>query len=51
MHTVETKGGFRKATFTIENRSLPGNPKTIHLAAMSILGTLKRISSRWKLES
>ena len=46
MHQVEIKGDFGEATFSITNNALPENPKTSYLAAMSILGTLKRMESR-----
>src|SRR5699024_2149298 len=46
MHQVEIKGDFGEATFTSTNNALPKNPKTIYLAAMSILCTLKRMESR-----
>lgn len=43
IHQVEIVGDFGEATFTIKNNPLPQNPKTSYLAAMSILGTLKRM--------
>ena len=43
IHQVEIAGDFGEATFTIKNNPLPQNPKTSYLAAMSILGTLKRM--------
>lgn len=49
IHTIDINGDFGKATITVENQPLPENPKTSYLAAMSILGTLQRISSRWKI--
>lgn len=48
-HQVEIKGDFGSATFSIKNNSLPDNPKTSYLAAMSILGTLKRINGNVKI--
>ncbi len=44
IHQVEVKGDFGEASFQITNQPLPENPKTSYLAALSILGTLKRIS-------
>ncbi|MGM8216425.1 aspartate dehydrogenase [Bacillaceae bacterium W0354] len=43
VHHVEVKGDFGEASFTISNNPLPENPKTSYIAAMSILGTLKRL--------
>lgn len=43
IHQVEMTGDFGEATFIIKNNPLPQNPKTSYLAAMSILGTLKRM--------
>ena len=43
IHQVEIAGDFGEAMFTIKNNPLPQNPKTSYLAAMSILGTLKRM--------
>lgn len=49
IHEVKVKGDFGSATFSITNNPLPENPKTSYLAAMSILGTLKRIKGNIKL--
>lgn len=46
IHKIEIKGGFGEATFVVKNNPLPKNPKTSYLAAMSIIGTLKRINSQ-----
>lgn len=46
IHQVEMTGDFGEATFTIKNNPLPANPKTSYLAAMSILGTLKKIKRK-----
>ncbi|MGA4519123.1 aspartate dehydrogenase [Solibacillus silvestris] len=46
IHQVEMTGDFGEATFTIKNNPLPANPKTSYLAAMSILGTLKKIKQK-----
>ena len=45
IHTITAKGDFGEAVFTIKNEPLPTNAKTSHLAAMSIIGTLERISA------
>lgn len=42
LHTITTQGAFGKATFQIENEALPTNSRTSYLAAMSVIGTLKR---------
>ncbi|WP_087974690.1 aspartate dehydrogenase [Oceanobacillus rekensis] len=49
MHSVEIMGDFGEATFSITNNPLPENPKTSYLAAMSILGTLKRIDGKVRI--
>ena len=46
IHQIQVTGDFGEATFTIINNPLPANPKTSYLAAMSILGTLKRINRK-----
>lgn len=46
IHEIEIAGDFGEATFIIKNNPLPQNPKTSYLAAMSILGTLKRINGQ-----
>ncbi|MEK4387443.1 aspartate dehydrogenase [Solibacillus sp. FSL W7-1464] len=46
IHQIEVTGDFGEASFTIKNNPLPANPKTSYLAAMSILGTLKRINRK-----
>ncbi len=46
IHQVEIAGDFGEAMFMIKNNPLPQNPKTSYLAAMSILGTLKRINTQ-----
>lgn len=43
IHQVDIKGEFGEASFAIKNNPLPENPKTSYLAAMSVLGTLKRL--------
>ncbi|WP_342506079.1 aspartate dehydrogenase [Sporosarcina sp. FSL K6-2383] len=49
IHQVEVLGDFGEATFTITNHSLPENPKTSYLAAMSIVGTLERVNRKMKI--
>jgi aspartate dehydrogenase len=48
VHHVDVKGDFGEATFSITNNPLSENPKTSYLAAMSILGTLKRMNEKLK---
>lgn len=49
VHEIEIKGDFGEATICISNNPLPDNPKTSYLAAMSIIGTLKRLDSSLKI--
>ncbi|MEH7235438.1 aspartate dehydrogenase [Bacillus sp. JJ1562] len=49
VHQVDITGEFGEATFTITNNPLPENPKTSYLAAMSILGTLKRLNGKLRI--
>lgn len=49
IHSIEVQGDFGEATITISNNPLPENPKTSYLAAMSILGTLKRLNTNLKI--
>lgn len=49
IHHVEITGDFGEATFSITNTPLPENPKTSYLAAISILGTLKRMVGNLKI--
>lgn len=42
IHSITASGSFGQATFQIENESLPSNASTSYLAAMSVVGTLKR---------
>ncbi|MEH7384678.1 aspartate dehydrogenase [Bacillus sp. JJ1521] len=46
VHHVAIRGDFGEATLTVTNNPLPENDKTSYLAAMSILGTLKRIDGK-----
>ncbi|MEI3613397.1 aspartate dehydrogenase [Pseudogracilibacillus sp. SO30301A] len=43
IHSLEVVGEFGKATFTITNEPLPTNPNTSYLAAVSIIGMLKKM--------
>lgn len=47
IHQIEMTGDFGEATIVIKNNALPANPKTSYLAAMSIIGTLKRLNSKF----
>ncbi|WP_068677358.1 aspartate dehydrogenase [Oceanobacillus sp. Castelsardo] len=49
VHQVDVTGEFGEATFSITNNPLPQNPRTSYLAAMSILGTLKRINGELRI--
>ncbi len=49
MHQVDITGDFGEATFSVTNNPLPENPKTSYLAAMSILGTLKRMDGQLRI--
>ncbi len=51
VHHIEITGDFGEATFSITNNPLPENPKTSYLAAMSILGTLKRMNGELRIGS
>lgn len=42
-HTITIKGETGTATFKMSNQPLPTNPKSSYQAAVSILGTLKKI--------
>lgn len=49
IHTIDIQGDFGVASFSISNNPFDENPKTSHLAAMSVLGTLKRITTSIKI--
>ncbi|RYG73193.1 aspartate dehydrogenase [Lentibacillus lipolyticus] len=49
IHTIDIKGDFGTASFSVTNNPLAANPKTSYLAAMSILGTLKRLTNPIKI--
>lgn len=42
-HEIKISGTFGEATFAVTNEPLVMNPKTSYLAALSVLGTLKRL--------
>ena len=44
IHSIEVSGEFGTASFTIRNKPLPSNKKTSYLAAVSVIGTLKKIT-------
>ena len=46
IHTIFIQGDFGEATIEVKNNSLPTNPKTSYLAAMSVMGTIKKIQKR-----
>lgn len=48
-HLIEMKGAFGHASFQITNEPLPTNPNTSYLAAVSIIGTLQRMTSKVKI--
>lgn len=48
-HHIDIQGDFGEAAVTIINNPLPENPKTSYLAAMSVLGTLKRIGANFRI--
>lgn len=48
-HHIEVQGDFGTAALTVDNAPLPENPKTSYLAAMAVLGTLKRIGGRIRI--
>lgn len=43
IHVITASGDFGEVTIQVKNNPLPTNPKTSYLAAMSIIGTLKRL--------
>lgn len=46
IHEIEANGSFGRLSVRIEGNHMPGNPKSSALAAMSIVGELKRRISR-----
>lgn len=51
VHEITIQGEFGEASITVKNNPLPTNPKTSYLAAMSILGTLKRLGNEFYIGS
>jgi|SRR5690625_1707719 len=49
MHTIYMEGDFGSASFTIKNQALTTNPNTSYLAAISIIGTLTRLTKQMKI--
>lgn len=49
IHAIDIEGDFGTASVSVKNNPLAENPKTSHLAAMSVLGTLKRIRGHIKI--
>lgn len=49
MHQIEAKGSFGSFSLTVENNPMLENAKTSFLAALSILGTLKKLQSNMKI--
>lgn len=49
IHSIEVKGDSGTACFMITNEALPQNPNTSYLAAVSIIGTLRRANQRIKI--
>lgn len=49
LHHIHMKGAFGSASLTVTNNPLKANPKTSYLAALSVLGTLKGLSSVIKI--
>lgn len=46
IHEIRASGVFGQCTFEIRGRSLPDNPRSSALAAMSVLASLNRVSGR-----
>lgn len=49
LHTIRVFGEFGEATFSITNKPLENNPNTSYLAAISVLGTLTRLTTTIKI--
>ena len=45
MHEVEAEGAFGRFRFEITGASLPDNPRSSALAAMSVLAEIRRLTS------
>lgn len=50
-HKITVSGPFGEASFHISNEPLPTNPKSSFITAMSIIGTLERISRTIQISS
>lgn len=48
-HHINMSGSFGSTSLTVTNQPLAMNPKTSYLAALSVLGTLKEITSTIKI--
>ncbi|MGG1664031.1 aspartate dehydrogenase [Brevibacillus sp. NRS-1366] len=46
IHSIEAIGSFGQLCVKLENNPMPENPKTSHLAALSVLSTLKKQTER-----
>ncbi len=46
IHTIQATGEFGNLEFTFQNYSLPTNPKTSYLTALSLLSTLKSLNKQ-----
>lgn len=49
IHTIEIDGTFGEALIRVQNNPLQENPKTSYLAALSVLGTLKKLDDKIKI--
>lgn len=47
IHQIKVVGDFGEANIEVKNNPMPANPKTSYLAALSIVGTLKRLQSNF----
>ena len=48
-HEIEWEGTAGKCRIVLENVPVPDNPKTTYLAALSVLGTLRRIKASYRV--
>lgn len=49
MHTIIASGAFGKVRFHVENAPMPTNANTSYLAALSVIGTLKKSHQAFQL--
>lgn len=49
IHSIRVSGEFGTASFEIRNKALPSNQNTSYLAAVSVVGTLKKMTKRMRL--